>query len=198
MPQVVFLEKLLRAYLREAESKYSDPMISAPVLPLVDVYQQMLESSGLKVEYSKKQFAQDVYLLHCSGVNCTPTGAKVHFPISRGVPHKTLLVIGDDGGEIKYYGVRFTQTQGADANGSAPGGSFNGSEAARYRAEIREAFCRQLDWPSEAFARFMAAQLNFGDLDQREVRQFAQITRDSLQGLVRERPGDRTTSEING
>jgi CheY-like chemotaxis protein len=196
--QLVFLEELLRAYLREARSKYSDPMISAPVLPLVDVYQQILASSRISGKYSREQFARDVYLLHCSGVDCTPTGARVHFPISRGVPNKTLIVTDDSGREVKYYGVRFTQTQSVDTNGLTLRRPFNASEATRYRAEIQETFRRQMEWPSEAFTRFLVAQLNFGDLDQREIRQFAQITRDSLQGLVKECADDGMTSDVVG
>jgi hypothetical protein len=61
--------------------------------------------------------------------------------------------------------------------------------------EIQEAFYRQVEWPSEGFARLLAAQLNFGELEQREVRQFAQVIRDSLQELVEERTSDGIASD---
>ena len=193
--RMAFLEKLLRAYLKEAEKKCGDPMVSTPVVPLVDVYQQIVLSSEQNREYSKEEFARDVFLLHCSGVDTTSTGARVQFPISRGVPNKTLVIISDAGEEVRYYGIRFMQTQGPDCKDFSAGKYFDSSEVAQYRAEVREAFRRQLEWPSEEFALFFAAQIHLRDLNQQERRLFAQVTRDALQEFINGCLGDRVRSD---
>jgi hypothetical protein len=51
----------------------------------------------------------DVYLLHRGGVDTTRSGARVSFPISRGVRGKILTVIDENGEQKRYYGIRFTQ-----------------------------------------------------------------------------------------
>jgi hypothetical protein len=82
---------------------------AAPVVPLVDIYGLLTLLPGQAREYSKQEFARDIYLLHRGDVTTTRSGARVSFPISRGVRGKTLTVIDESGEQRRYYGIRFTQ-----------------------------------------------------------------------------------------
>ena len=179
-PQLAFLEELLRAYVKVAEAVCEDPVVSAPVVPLLGVYERMVATAAVGEGCSPEQFINEVYQLHRSGVDTTPTGARVQFPISRGVSGKTLVVTDEAGYEVRYYGIRFMPARRPDQEGSPGGRSFDAADGDRYRAEIRDVLARQLEWPSEEFVRFLAGQINLGVLDHKESRQLAQIARDSF------------------
>lgn len=183
---LAFLEGLLRAYLKVAGTICCDPLVSAPVVPLVSVYEELVSQSWEGQGYSRERFAREVYELHRSGIDTTPTGARVQFPISRGVPSKTLLITDDSGEEVRYYGIRFMPVRNSYQESASVLRSFDVSAADHYGVEIKEAFARQIEWPSEEFVQFLAAQINLGTLDHKGSRQLAQIARDSLQQLIRE------------
>ena len=103
-----FLTALYEAYTRIVTQREGDPLLLAPVVPLVDIYALLTLLPGQGRDYSRQEFARDVYLLHRGGKNTTKGGAKVSFPISRGVRGKTLVVIDENGEERRYYGIRFT------------------------------------------------------------------------------------------
>ena len=107
-----FLTALFEAYTRIVTQREGDPLLLAPVVPLVDIYGLLTLLPGQTRDYSRQEFARDVYLLHRGGKNTTKSGAKVSFPISRGVRGKTLVVIDENGEERRYYGIRFTSDSG--------------------------------------------------------------------------------------
>lgn len=104
-----FLAALFEAYSKAVAMRGRDLLQMAPVVPLVDIYELLTLLPGQAREYSRQEFARDIYLLHRSGVDTTRTGAKVSFPISRGIQRRTLTVIDETGEEKRYYGIAFTQ-----------------------------------------------------------------------------------------
>jgi len=118
-----FLQALFDAYSKVAARGGNDPLLLAPVVPLVDVYASLHWSPRQTSEYSKNEFARDIYLLHRSGLATTISGAQVSFPISRGVPEKTFTTTDEKGVEKRYYGIRFVEKgglRGRHAPGVAP------------------------------------------------------------------------------
>ena len=104
-----FLAALLEAYSQIVAQRVNETLSSAPVVPLVELYKLLTLLPGQVKEYSRQEFVRDVYLLHRSGRDTTNSGAKVSFPISRGVRGKNLTVVDEAGEERHYYGIRFTQ-----------------------------------------------------------------------------------------
>ena len=104
-----FLAALFAAYSRAVAIRGKGLSLEiAPVIPLVDIYELLTLLPGQSREYTKQEFARDIYLLHRSGVGATNTGARVTFPISRPVRGKILTVIDEAGEEKRYYGICFT------------------------------------------------------------------------------------------
>jgi hypothetical protein len=104
-----FLAALFEAYSKIVAQSGDDLLQLAPVVPLIDIYRLLTLLPGQAREYSRQEFARDIYLLHRGGVDTTRTGARVSFPISRGVRGKILTVIDENGEQKRYYGIRFTQ-----------------------------------------------------------------------------------------
>ena len=104
-----FLLVLFDAYSKVVENRNGAIQDFAPVVPLVDVYSWVTSSEERINNYSRQEFARDIYRLHSSGVDTTKDGAKVSFPISRGVRGKTLTTTNETGGEVRYYGIRLLQ-----------------------------------------------------------------------------------------
>jgi hypothetical protein len=105
-----FLEILFKPYTKAVAMRRKDMLQMAPVVPLLDIYELLTMLPGQTGEYPRQEFVRDIYLLHRSGVDTTKTGAKVSFPIARGVQGRTLTVIDEKGEEKRYYGISFTQT----------------------------------------------------------------------------------------
>jgi hypothetical protein len=104
-----FLSALFEAYTKIVADQGEGLLRAAPVVPLVDIYSLLTLLPGQAREYSKQEFARDIYLVHRGDVTTTRSGARVSFPISRGVRGKTLTVIDESGEQRRYYGIRFTQ-----------------------------------------------------------------------------------------
>ncbi len=102
-----FLLELFRAYSQLLERKGDGSLGLAPVVPLVDVFALLSSVMSVSPEYTKEDFIKDVYCLHSSGVDTTRDGARISFPISRGVKGKILTLTDETGYEHRYYGVRF-------------------------------------------------------------------------------------------
>ncbi len=102
-----FLAALYRAYSKTLAEKSDTSRDPAPIIPLVDIHSLLTLLPGQAKEYSRQEFILDIYLLHRGGVDTTKHGARVSFPISRGVKGKTLTVIDETGEERRYYGIRF-------------------------------------------------------------------------------------------
>jgi hypothetical protein len=104
-----FLAALFEVYSKIVAQNGDGPLSLAPVVPLMDIYRLLTLLPGQAREYSRQEFARDIYLLHRGGVDTTRSGARVSFPISRGVRGKILTVIDENGEQKRYYGIRFTQ-----------------------------------------------------------------------------------------
>ncbi len=102
-----FLASLYAAYTKVVASQPKLLLPYGPVVPLVDLYELLTLLPGQTREYSRQEFARDIYLLHSSDVDTTKNGARVSFPISRGVAGKTLSVVDQSGEEKRYYGIAF-------------------------------------------------------------------------------------------
>ena len=83
------------------------------VRPLVDIYELLTMLPGQAREYSRQEFAHDIYLLHRSGKTCTRSGAEIGFSLftGRGKPSKVLAAIDEAGERKPYYAIYFTQSK---------------------------------------------------------------------------------------
>lgn len=79
------------------------------VVPLLEVYNLLTLLPGQSKEYSRQEFARDIYLLDQSRVAKTKKGLVVSFPASTGTRSvtSTITVITQNGHEKKYYGISF-------------------------------------------------------------------------------------------
>ena len=79
------------------------------VVRLLDMYNLLTLLPGQSRDYSRQEFARDIYLLDQSGVTTTRDGATVSFPASTGtrVPAATLRIVTQGGQEKLYYGIAF-------------------------------------------------------------------------------------------
>ncbi|MFH1767154.1 MAG: hypothetical protein ABH826_03610 [Patescibacteria group bacterium] len=105
-----FIEALYIAYQKVVHLKLKGPLESGRVVPLMDIYELFTLLPGQSKEYSKHEFARDIYLLHSSGVTSTKTGSRVSFPASTGTKStgKLLSIIDEHGAEKRYYGISFS------------------------------------------------------------------------------------------
>ena len=106
-----FLLDLYQAYSELLEQRGDGSSRLSPVVPLVDVFALFSSVTAVSPDYTpdytKDDFIKDVYRLHASGVDTTRHGARISFPISRGVKGKIMTVTDEAGYERRYYGVRF-------------------------------------------------------------------------------------------
>ena len=102
-----FLAALHQAYTKIVAEKWDSNEASAPIIPLVNIHSLLTLLPHQAKEYSRQEFVRDIYMLHRAGVDTTKQGARVSFPISRGVRGKTLTVIDETGEQRRYYGIRF-------------------------------------------------------------------------------------------
>jgi hypothetical protein len=89
--------------------------LSGTVIPLLEIYDLFTLLPGQSREYSKQEFARDIYLLHRSEVNATRSGAKVNLSIGSGrlSPKSTLGIINENGEERLYFGISFSSEEAA-------------------------------------------------------------------------------------
>ena len=105
-----FLEALFKCYTNALASHGRAILQVASVVPLFEIYELFTLLPGQENEYTKLEFARDIYTLHKSGIDTTKKGAKVSFPASTGTrTSRTLTAITETGQERVYYGVCFTQ-----------------------------------------------------------------------------------------
>ena len=112
----IFLEALHSAYRKAAQIKGTHDKNSADagtVISLLDIYELFTLLPGQSKEYSRQEFARDIFLLDRSGVNETKDGAKLSLPASTGtkIASRTLNIINEFGEEKRYYGIAFTKEQ---------------------------------------------------------------------------------------
>jgi hypothetical protein len=111
-PTERFLESLFSAYAHLVEKKDKNLLGRGEVEKLVDIYELLTLLPGASRDYSKQDFARDIYLLDRSGVNQTRRGQVVSFPSSTGAraaAASTLRIVTEGGQEKVYYGIAFTR-----------------------------------------------------------------------------------------
>jgi hypothetical protein len=108
-----FLESLFDAYTHLVEKRGKDQVGDSVVERLVDVYGLFTLMPGQAREYSKQEFARDIYLLDRSGVTRTRRGYVVSFPASTGArsASSTLRIVTEGGQEKVYYGIAFARAE---------------------------------------------------------------------------------------
>jgi hypothetical protein len=83
---------------------------AAPVIPLLKIYDTLTILPGQSRDYSRQEFARDLYLLDQSGVVETRRGDVLHFEAGTGTraANATVTVVTQNGQEKRYYGIAFT------------------------------------------------------------------------------------------
>jgi len=89
----------------------------SPVLTLAEIYDVLTLMPGAAKEYTRDDFARDLYLLDRSGVTRMDNGVEFRFSASTGTRNasNTFVCIAEDGSEKRYYGVAFMQPSEAAA-----------------------------------------------------------------------------------
>lgn len=79
------------------------------VIPLMEIYELLTMLPRQSFEYTRQEFARDLYFLDKSGVAQTKKGHHLHFHASTGIKDatKTLSVITQGGRLRSYYGTSF-------------------------------------------------------------------------------------------
>jgi hypothetical protein len=93
------------------KSRGKDRVGRGIVIPLLEIYKLLTLLPGQAKEYSRQEFARDIYLLDQSGVTTTKKGFVISFPASTGTKSttNTIRVITQEGQEKRYYGISFSQ-----------------------------------------------------------------------------------------
>jgi len=105
-----FLDALFRAYGHLVGRHGPKQPAAGQTVPLVDVYELMTLMPGAAREYSRQEFARDIYLLDRGGVTTTRRGYVVSFPSSTGARSAgaAMRVVTESGQEKVYYGLAFS------------------------------------------------------------------------------------------
>jgi hypothetical protein len=111
-----FLEGLHDAYQKVIQIKGSRDKKSpdtGEVVALTDIYELLTLLPGQSREYSRQEFARDIYLLDRSGVDYAKNGSGLSLPASTGtkINSRTFNVINEYGEEKRYYGIAFTSKE---------------------------------------------------------------------------------------
>jgi hypothetical protein len=106
-----FLEALFNAYRVLARQHGADGLQRGVVERLAQVYDLLTLLPGQSREYSRQEFARDLYLLDRSGVIRTRNGYVVSFPGSTGMKSATgvITAITESGQERRYWGIAFAR-----------------------------------------------------------------------------------------
>jgi len=83
------------------------------VIRLLDVYRILTLLPGQSREYSRPEFARDIYLLDQSGITRTRAGYQVSFPVGTGskTATSTIRIVTQEGREKLYYGISFVEAR---------------------------------------------------------------------------------------
>jgi len=106
-----FLEALFTAYRTLAQRYGSSALQRGPVERLAKLYEMLTLLPGQSREYSRQEFAHDIYLLDRSGITATRDGFVVSFPASTGTRSagSVITAITENGQERRYWGIAFTK-----------------------------------------------------------------------------------------
>lgn len=104
-----FIESLYVAYIKVVRLKTKGLPETERAIPLLDIYELFTMLPGQSRDYSKQEFARDIYLLDSSDVAATRSGAKIRFAASTGTKAgRVISIIDERGAERKYYAVSFS------------------------------------------------------------------------------------------
>lgn len=108
-----FLESLHDGYSTAVKTRGKDRRDTAAIVPLGEIYDLLTLLPGQAKEYSRQEFARDLYLLDQSGVTAVRNGAVVSFHAARGnePASKVIPIVTKDGQAKTYYGISFTHEQ---------------------------------------------------------------------------------------
>jgi hypothetical protein len=103
-----FLELLYRVWKRSVRE-------DRLVVPLAEIYDLLTLMPGSAKDYTREEFARDLYLLDRSGVSQSRDGYAVSLPASTGTRNAaaTFVCIAEDGSEKRYYGIGFERSEEA-------------------------------------------------------------------------------------
>lgn len=107
-----FLESMYSAYSIAVKTRGRKERIrTGPVVPLMEIYNLLTLLPGQSKDYSRQEFARDLYLLDQSGVRNKKNGLVVslHAPSGRERASKVIPIVTRDGEVKRYYGISFTQ-----------------------------------------------------------------------------------------
>ena len=106
-----FLQSLFGAYGFLIAQYGAGALDSGQPVPLAQMYEVMTLLPGAARDYSRQEFARDIYLLDRSGITTTRRGFVVSFPASTGARSAgtALRVVNESGQEKVYYGIAFHQ-----------------------------------------------------------------------------------------
>lgn len=109
-----FLESLYDAYSTAVKTRGKDRRVTSAIVPLVEIYNLLTLLPGQAKEYSRQEFARDLYLLDQSGVMTVRNGAAVSFHAARGnePASKVIPIVTKEGQAKTYYGISFTSERG--------------------------------------------------------------------------------------
>ena len=108
-----FLESLYDAYTTAVKTREKERRGTSAVVPLVEIYNLLTMLPGQAKEYSRQEFARDLYLLDQSGVTAVRNGAAISFHAARGneAPSKVIPIVTKNGQAKAYYGISFTEAE---------------------------------------------------------------------------------------
>lgn len=106
-----FLTTLFNAYRVLVQRHGSGALERGPVERLAQVYELLTLLPGQSREYSRQEFARDLYLLDRSGLTRTRDSFVVSFPASTGTKSASgvITAITEAGQERQYWGIAFTR-----------------------------------------------------------------------------------------
>jgi len=117
-----FLDSLRAAYelLVNGEDKRPDGVVR-----LLDIWAVLTMLPGQRAQYSKQEFARDLYLLDRSGVTHTARSARtLRWSASTGTKGAgTLVTVAPSGQQQRYWGVSFTVTDSSTVADAEPAGT---------------------------------------------------------------------------
>ncbi|MCY4629435.1 MAG: hypothetical protein OXE75_00880 [bacterium] len=107
-----FLKALHEVYTALTSGTQTPP--GGVVIPLDRIYRLLTSLPGSQRDYSRTDFARDLYQLETAGATTTKAGARVFFPSSTGArsARNLFTFVGGDGREVKYFAIRFEQPAG--------------------------------------------------------------------------------------
>ncbi len=103
-----FLESLLAAYSIIIQGADKD----GAVIRLSKVYQALTLQPGASTEYSKSDFARDIFMVDQSGIRSAKSGARLSLHASTGTKGSIsdlFTFVAPNGEVLTYYGIRFTR-----------------------------------------------------------------------------------------